>query len=392
MVATATILKITPFHRNPSFPYKQRPNNVYFYSKPQLLSIRLQIAVKYKQSPWFEAQVRSDTDSNHDQLLKKTLCKILVQIKKTLDSLKKPVSAAVFMLSLILLCDRNLALAASGGRIGGSAFSSRSNTSSSSSTSSSRSLSSSSSSSYSFDFESRLSSQFSVLSSRVMTLPLISNTSLSLIMIGLTAFGIVSVTIANMSESDNISNTQKTSVLRLQVGLLGSARNLQQDFNHLAENADTTTPEGLSYVLTEATLALLRHPDYCISCYSSVDLKQCLEEGEKQFNQLSVEERGKFDEETLVNVNNIKIRSSKIQKASGLSNEYIVVTMLVAVEGTYKLQTIKRSEDLKEALHKLGSIPSSKILAVEVLWTPQNEKDVLTERELLEDYPLLRPL
>ncbi|EOA33948.1 hypothetical protein CARUB_v10021442mg [Capsella rubella] len=364
MVATATILKITPFHRNPSFPYKQRPNNVYFYSKPQLLSIRLQIAVKYKQSPWFEAQVRSDTDSNHDQLLKKTLCKILVQIKKTLDSLKKPVSAAVFMLSLILLCDRNLALAASGGRIGGSAFSSRSNTSSSSSTSSSRSLSSSSSSSY----------------------------SLSLIMIGLTAFGIVSVTIANMSESDNISNTQKTSVLRLQVGLLGSARNLQQDFNHLAENADTTTPEGLSYVLTEATLALLRHPDYCISCYSSVDLKQCLEEGEKQFNQLSVEERGKFDEETLVNVNNIKIRSSKIQKASGLSNEYIVVTMLVAVEGTYKLQTIKRSEDLKEALHKLGSIPSSKILAVEVLWTPQNEKDVLTERELLEDYPLLRPL
>ena len=30
--------------------------------------------------------------------------------------------------------------------------------------------------------------------------------------------------------------------------------------------------------------------------------------------------------------------------------------------------------------------------AVEVLWTPQNEKDTLSERELLEDYPLLRPL
>ncbi|KAK3004631.1 hypothetical protein RJ639_019118 [Escallonia herrerae] len=30
--------------------------------------------------------------------------------------------------------------------------------------------------------------------------------------------------------------------------------------------------------------------------------------------------------------------------------------------------------------------------AVEMLWTPQNENDTLSERELLEDYPLLRPL
>lgn len=30
--------------------------------------------------------------------------------------------------------------------------------------------------------------------------------------------------------------------------------------------------------------------------------------------------------------------------------------------------------------------------AVEVLWTPQNENDTISEQELLEDYPLLRPL
>ena len=94
------------------------------------------------------------------------------------------------------------------------------------------------------------------------------------------------------------------------------------------------------------------------------------------------------------------------------------ITILVAAEGVHKLPTINGSGDLKEALQKLGSIPSSKILvsmkifpksdlvgvkylclisrvfmqAVEVLWTPQNENDTLSERELLEDYPLLRPL
>lgn len=52
-----------------------------------------------------------------------------------------------------------------------------------------------------------------------------------------------------------------------------------------------------------------------------------MEEGEKRFNQLSIEERGKFDEETLVNVNNIKKRSSSSLRASGFSNEYIVVRM-----------------------------------------------------------------
>jgi uncharacterized membrane protein len=30
--------------------------------------------------------------------------------------------------------------------------------------------------------------------------------------------------------------------------------------------------------------------------------------------------------------------------------------------------------------------------AVDVLWTPQDENDTLSERELLRDYPLLRSL
>nr|CAB3493607.1 unnamed protein product [Digitaria exilis] len=85
-----------------------------------------------------------------------------------------------------------------------------------------------------------------------------------------------------------------------------------------------------------------------------VDVKRSMDDGEKRFNQLSIEERGKFDEETLVNVNSIKRNKAGSQRSSGFTNEYIV--------------------------------------AVEVLWTPQNENDTLSERELLEDYPLLRPL
>lgn len=60
-----------------------------------------------------------------------------------------------------------------------------------------------------------------------------------------------------------------------------------------------------------------------------VDVKRSVEEGEKRFNTLSIEERGKFDEETLVNVNSIRRKSTSSQRANGFSNEYIVVRFLL---------------------------------------------------------------
>ncbi|CAD5315548.1 unnamed protein product [Arabidopsis thaliana] len=386
MASSSTFLELTPFQWNQPLPYTQRPHHrtVLLYSKPQRRSnsIRLQISVKYKQST---SSSDPDLRSNFNPFEQ-----IAIQVKKALDSLKKPAIAAV-LLGLLLFYDPNSALAASGGRIGGNSFSSRSRSSSSSS---SQSYSVPRTSNPSFSYSARTAPYYGPspfgggFVGPAVGFGFGGFSSFSLILVGFAAFVLVSGFLSDRSQDDSIlTDTQKTSV-----GLLGLGRTLQQDFNRLAESSDTSTPEGLSYVLTEATLALLRHPDYCISCYSSVDVKPSIEKGEKRFNQLSIEERGKFDEETLVNVNSIKRQSSKIRKASGFSNEYIVVTILMAAEGIHKLPPINGTTDLKEALLKLGSIPRNKIMAVEVLWTPQNEADALSERELLEDYPLLRPL
>ncbi|CAN8253837.1 unnamed protein product [Cochlearia groenlandica] len=349
-------------------------------------------------------QRKKPFDSNHSS--PSPLDEIAIQIKRAFESLKKPAVTAVVICLLLFYDPNSSAIAASGGRIGGNAFSSSRSSSSSSSSSSSRMYTvprtSSdprlSSSPYSAPYYG--SSPFfggggGLYMGPAFGLGLGGFSSFSLIFVGFAAFVLVSGFLSDRSSSSQdgvLTDTQKTSVVKLQVGLLGLGKTLQQDFNRLAEKADTSTSEGLSYVLTEATLALLRHPDYCISCYSSVDVKRGIEDGENRFNQLSIEERGKFDEETLVNVNSIKRQSSKIRTSSGFNNEYIVVTILVAAEGKLKLQPINGTIDLKEALLKLGSIPRNKIMAVEVLWTPQNEKDALSERELLEDYPLLRPL
>ncbi|OMO62283.1 hypothetical protein CCACVL1_22911 [Corchorus capsularis] len=100
-----------------------------------------------------------------------------------------------------------------------------------------------------------------------------------------------------------------------------------------------------------------------LPCSTLVDVKRSIDGGEKRFYQLSIEEQGKFDEETLVNVNNIRRQSTANQKASEFSNEYMVITILVGVKGVLKLPPISGSGDIKEALQKLASIPTSKILA-----------------------------
>ncbi|KAI7752670.1 hypothetical protein M8C21_029203 [Ambrosia artemisiifolia] len=159
----------------------------------------------------------------------------------------------------------------------------------------------------------------------------------------------------------------------MKVGSLGTVRPLQKDLNRIAKS---------QYWLCFGTqiIAFL------------VNVKRSVEECEKQFNRLSIKERVKFDEETLVNVNNIKMKSAKSQSFDGLRNDFIVVTIIVAAHGVVELPPIKSTAQLKEALQKLATIPSSKIMGVEVLWAPQKEDDSLTEQEMLEYYPLLRPL
>ncbi|GLT90522.1 hypothetical protein SLE2022_084500 [Rubroshorea leprosula] len=323
---------------------------------------------------------------------------------KALNALKKPVIAAI-LLGLLLMYDPKSAWAASGGRMGGRSYSSSSSSPSSYSSSSSpswsyssdsspSSYSSSSSPSWSYSSDSSLSSYWSSSSPSSYSSWSSSSSSPSRSYESSSPFSALLLTVFLLVLAISYNRfrgtaIEKTSILKLQVGLLGTGHTLQRDLNQIAEVADTSNSNGLSYILTETTLALLRNPDYCFSGLSSADVKWSVDEGEKCFNKLSIEERAKFDEETLVNVDNIKRRSTN-EKASDSKNQYIVVTILVAAKGVHEMPTINGIGDLKEALKKLGSIQASKLMAVEVLWTPQEENDTLSERELHEDYPLLK--
>lgn len=185
------------------------------------------------------------------------------------------------------------------------------------------------------------------------------------------------------------------SVARLQVGLLAEARSLQEDLNRIAATADTGSSAGLAQLLQETTLSLLRHPDYW--AYASTDDKQTrLLSAEQEFNRLALTERSKFTAESLSNVNNqLKQAEPKaaLPGAGALAQqpgEYIVATIVVGVQGKLDLPTISSEQDLRRALSQIGAVSSEKLLAVEVLWTPQQSGETLTSDELIAEYPDLK--
>ncbi|MEA5511421.1 DUF1517 domain-containing protein [Crocosphaera sp. UHCC 0190] len=206
-------------------------------------------------------------------------------------------------------------------------------------------------------------------------------------------------TVGNLSGqgNGNEDNYLQVSVAKVQVGLLASGRYLQKELNELAETADTDTAVGRAMVLQEASLALLRHPEYWVYGLSEAQTAS-MNAAESKFNQMALTERSKFTAETLSNVNN-QLRQSApsnllegTQESSLLteSREYIVVSLIVGVAGKLELPTINEAEDLRSALQKIAGMGGDSLLAMEILWTPQAEADTLTTDDILAHYPNLR--
>ena len=189
-------------------------------------------------------------------------------------------------------------------------------------------------------------------------------------------------------------STGPVSLLQMQIGLLASAKSLQTDLRQLAASADTSSSSGLQRVLQETTLALLRQPDLWV--YANVESGSVpFNVSESTFNRLSMTERSKLRAEITTNVGGVRNGNAAESSGSGdadATNEFIVVTVLVANRQSVKLKQADSGEALRETLRILGSTSSSDLMALEVIWQPDGSGDVLSAEELVMAYPNLQHL
>ena len=182
-------------------------------------------------------------------------------------------------------------------------------------------------------------------------------------------------------------------ISRLQVALRSRARRLQTKFSEIALRSNTATPEGLFELLQETASTLLENADFWSHVIAGSQTVDSREEAEALFNQFSLQERSKFSAETLTNVNGVVTQQPTPPDRASDSPAYIVVTLLLGTANDEPLfKEIYSTSLLRDVLADITLLPSCALLAFELLWTPQDPMDSLTDADLTANYADLVPI
>jgi uncharacterized membrane protein len=187
---------------------------------------------------------------------------------------------------------------------------------------------------------------------------------------------------------------ERYAVVKCQLALLSTARSLQRELQTYASTATTNTVMGLASALQEVVMALMRHRDYWQSGVVQVHPASTLDDAERAFNQVLNRERAKLSEELSVNVDGVRRQGLDAERQpSDAVGQYLVVTLIVATGFpefmAYQTPSVK---DIENTLQRLGTLLTSDLLAIEVIWSPEHPDDALTEDELIAEYPDLSTL
>lgn len=181
---------------------------------------------------------------------------------------------------------------------------------------------------------------------------------------------------------------------KIQVALVAQAAPLQQSLSELTRTTDTNAADSLLHLLQEAALILLRHSESWTHAHVESQTVPNLEIAQKVFNQMAIAQRSKLSAETLVNVGG---RLKEAAQAMVNSDEgpaaYIVVTLLVGTAHDQPLcQSVRTHQELQDVLEKVAALPSEYLSVLELIWSPQDSSDSLTDDELLTEYNELIPI
>ena len=230
----------------------------------------------------------------------------------------------------------------------------------------------------------------------------------SLVLVGIVGLGVVMVVrsirrasrrgaltySSNNDEYDDASESvDRSYVYKVQFGLGRSARGLQKRLEEFASTGDTSSEVGLAELLRQTALEIMREKDSVR--YGLVDASGpfSLTNGEAKMNSAAMAERSRFAVER-VRGNEGQVRRSDAAAAVGSEAlEFLVVTVLVATrQALGGLQKLEDRQGLDAVLSELGSVPASALLGLEVVWTPADPEDSLTETDLMTTYPEMRSM
>ena len=193
-----------------------------------------------------------------------------------------------------------------------------------------------------------------------------------------------------------------TSVVQLSVALevpnRDSPTSILSVLDRLSQTARTDSRVGLQNLTNQVALELLRRKSSIVSAATRYKHHRDRTKAERDFNALSVQERGKFEQETVSKYGGVDYTSGKAktrldQGGPASQATVAVVTLLLAIDGdSTKVPAINSIQDVEDALRRIAadSKVDSCLQTAEILWTPEDRSETLTLRDVIADYPQLR--
>jgi uncharacterized membrane protein len=226
----------------------------------------------------------------------------------------------------------------------------------------------------------------------------------SLVLLGVVGLGTVAVmrairraarrgTPGAWSDDDVDEVTDESYVYKIQIGLGRSAREIQGRLADFASQGDTASEAGLAELLHQTALELLREKDSIRYGLAEASGPMSMTKGETKLNGAAIAERARFEVERIRGAGGSVRRAQAAATVGTEALEYLVVTVLVATRVPLaRVRAASDRESLEAALRELGAVPPQALLGLEVVWTPADPEDSLTETDLMTTYPELRSL
>jgi uncharacterized membrane protein len=188
------------------------------------------------------------------------------------------------------------------------------------------------------------------------------------------------------------ASVDRSYVYKVQLGLGRSGRGVQQRLEEFASTGDTNSEAGLAELLRQTALELMREKDAIRYSLIEASGPFSLTNGESKMNGAALAERSRFQIERVRGANGQMRRSDAAATVGSEALEYLVVTVLVATRAPLAVDKADDRRAVEAVLAELGTVAASNLLGLEVIWTPADPDDSLTETDLMTTYPEMRSL
>lgn len=225
--------------------------------------------------------------------------------------------------------------------------------------------------------------------------------NINLLLFGFTVFALYKV-FENRAGSSDFSGfnsvDESATITKLQLALTADWRDSESIMKKLSliasKYGNIDGRNDLANLLSEVTLALLRKKNDWHSVAYDANFINDQSRVEGTFQKLAIQERSKFEIES-----DSKSQIGLIRDNSQSQQTLSVVTLIIASRGksnSFSNKPLRTFEATKECLEGLAADALTNegddILAVELLWSPDNSEMTLSERDLVQDYPELLKL